>query len=360
MKFTKKVIIGSVVIVALGTAGYMSLNNSRERGIAVRMEKVETRNLVSTVTASGKIRARQSVDISSDVMGRVIELNVKEGEEVEEGQVLLRIDPEQLQAMLDRIEAALSQARRQESQQRSTLEQVDREWTRVDNIWKMDSALVSRSQWEDAETNLDLARSRHAAAKDGVSQAQASVDEARDQLSRTTIKAPISGRVTRLEIELGETAIVGMMNNPGSHLLTIGDLSGFEVVLRVDETDIPHISLGDSAGVRLDAFPNQEFPGVVTEIGNSAIQGSAGFGQASTVDFEVVIALKESPSELRPDLSATADIVTELRVSAVAIPIIALTVRDRSEVGGGSTSTAGGGGGLGRVVQRGAISGRGG
>jgi HlyD family secretion protein len=166
------------------------------------------------------------------------------------------------------------------------------------------------------------------AARFGVSQAEASLSEARETLRKTTIVSPMAGRVTRLNIDEGETAVVGTMNNPGSLLLTVADLSVMEASVKVDETDVPRITFGDSASLKIDAFPDQVFTGRVTRISNSAIQAAATGQAQQAVDFEVIITLDSPPAELRPDLSATADIVTDMRRGVPAVPIIAVTVRD--------------------------------
>ena len=314
-------------------AGVLTTLQSRNNGTQVRVEEVGRRDLEAIVTASGNIRARRTVDISSDVSGRIVELNVDEGDDVEEGQILLRIDQTQFQAAVAQSRAALSQREAQAAQQNASLIQATREYDRMQGLWTRDSTLVSRQQVDDAATQVEVSRALFTAAEHGVDQASATLTEAEDRLSKTTIRAPISGKVTRLNIELGETAIVGTMNNPGSLLLTVSDLSVIEAVMQVDETDVPDISVGDSAALELDAFPDTEFAGTVTEIGNSAIRppsSAAGTGQTPTIDFEVVITLEDPPVELRPDLSTTADIVTEIRDQALAIPIIALTIRDRS------------------------------
>jgi HlyD family secretion protein len=164
-----------------------------------------------------------------------------------------------------------------------------------------------------------------------VAQSEAAVVESEDLLSKTIFTAPMSGKVTRLNVEEGETVIIGTMNNPGSLVLTISDLSVIEVVVQVDETDVSLIALGDSAAIRIDAFRNRVFVGRVTEIGNSAINppGEQQAGQQAAIDFEVVLTLEQSDAPLRPDLSATADVVVESRTDALAVPIIAMTVRDR-------------------------------
>jgi len=331
MSGTRKILIGLAAVVVIGAAAVISLRQGRERGVTVRVEEVARRDLVATVTASGNIRPRRTVDISADVMGRIVELNVDEGEAVEQGQVLLRIDPTQYEAAVSRARASLSQARAQAAQQRANLDRSTRELDRIWAILARDSTLISRQQAEDAETQVEVSRALLEAAEFGVDQAEAGVTESEEQLAKTIILAPMSGKVTRLNVEVGETAVIGTMNNPGSLLLTVSDLSVVEAVMQVDETDVPEIAIGDSAVVELDAFPNRVFTGRVTEIGNSAIvppSQMAGTGQTAAIDFEVVITLDVPPAEIRPDLSASADIITETRVNALSIPIIALTIRE--------------------------------
>ncbi len=328
-----KVFMGTILVLILGSAAAVTAVRGRDRGVEVRLEEVASRDLVSTVTVSGNVRARRAVDISADVMGRIIDLNVDEGDDVSEGMTLLRIDPSQPEAAVSRAQAALSQAQAQVAQQRANLLRAEREHARMLALWNRDSTLVSPLQLEDTETNLEVASSLFQAAEHGVSQAQAALSEAQNQLSKTVIRAPISGKVTRLNVEAGETVVVGTMNNPGSLILTVSDLSILEAVMAVDETDVPLITLGDSAIVELDAFPGRRFTGRVTKIGNSSIvrPQTTGSGQTTAIDFEVVITLDDPGILLRPDLSATADIITAVRESAVSIPIISLTVRDPEE-----------------------------
>ncbi len=331
MRTSRKVLIGVIVLAVLAAAAALSTQGRRGRGVEVRVEEVTKRDLVATVTASGNVRARRKVDISSDISARVTSLLVEEGDDVEVGQTLLRLDPSQYRAALERSRATLSQAQAQVAQARANFTRAEREHTRMISLRGSDSLLVSRQEVENAETDLDVQRSLLEAAEYGVNQARAAVDEASDQLSKTIITAPISGRVTRLNVEQGETVIVGTMNNPGSLVLTVSDMSVMEVVLEVDETDVPEIALGDSALVELDAFPNLEFRGTVTEIGNSAIRPpseAASTGQTPTIDFEVIVTLADPPAELRPDLSATADVITDVRLQQLSIPIIALTIRE--------------------------------
>ena len=329
-----KLIIGLVITIVLGSTTVLAVTRGRQNGIEVRTEMIETRDLVQFVTASGNIRARRTVDISSDVSARVSQLLIEEGDDVVAGQTLLRLEPDQYQAAFSRAEAQLAQSQAQEGQQRANLTQATRDQDRLVQLRARDSILVSRQQLDDARTRVEVQTQLLEAARYGVSQAQAGVDEAEDRLSKTIFSAPMPGKVTRLNVEEGETVIIGTMNNPGSLVLTISDLSLIEVVVQVDETEVSMISLGDRASIRIDAFPDQEFSGQVTEIGNSAItppsqqQGN----QQAAIDFEVVLTLDETNVPLRPDLSATADIIVESRADAVSVPIIALTVRDAAEV----------------------------
>lgn len=333
MQTRTKVLIGIVVGVVFASAAALSVVKSRDRGVDVRMEEVARRDLVQIVTASGNIRARKAVELSSDISAKVSELLVDEGEDVQEGQVLMRLDPAQYQAGVSRAEAAVSQAKASQAQQEANSIRAKRDLDRLLALRQRDSLLVSTQQIDDARTTVEVADAQLRASQFGASQAQASLDEAEDRLSKTIIRAPMDGKVTRLNVEAGETVIIGTMNNPGSLILTISDLSVIEVVVQVDETDVPEVSLGDSATVRIDAFPDREFTGKVTEIGNSAIRppSQQTAGQQAAIDFEVVITLDPTDVDLRPDLSATADIVTEIRDDALSVPIIALTVREKSD-----------------------------
>lgn len=343
MRTRNKVIIGAGAAVVLTAAAYFSLQGGGQGGVGVRMEVVEKRDLTATVTASGNVRARRKVDISSDISARVTALLTDEGEEVEEGQVLIRLDPTRYQAAVDRSMATLKQTEAQVAQVRANHLRAEREARRRMSLWQTDSLLVSRQEVENAESDLEVQASLLESAEFGVGQARAALDEAKDQLAKTIIRAPMSGRVTRLNVEEGETVIVGTMNNPGSLVLTVSDLSIMEVVLEVDETDVPDISIGDSAMVELDAFPDLEFGGEVAEIGNSAIRPpsqAAGTGQTPTIDFEVVVTLRSPPAELRPDLSATAQVVVESREDQLSIPIIALTLREEEWIEEAAADTA--------------------
>jgi HlyD family secretion protein len=339
-----KIAIGIGLVVLLGGAAGMSIRAGRNHVTEVKIQSVGRKDLTAVVTASGWIRPHRKVDVQSDVMGRIVELRVQEGDRVTKGQVLLRIDPTQLEAGVARAKAGVSQALAQAAQAKAATIQAQRAYERAQQIATQNANLMSQQQIEDAQTTARTQAEMSRAADYNVEVARAALHEAEDQLSKTVIRAPMDGVVTRLNVDEGETAIVGMMNNPGSLLLTVSDLSDMEAVIKVDETDVPQIQLGDTATVSIDAFPKQTFSGRVTEISHSAIispenTSSTGATQQA-VDFEVVVKLDDPPKTLRPDLSATADVVTATRKDALAIPIIALTVRERGNVKALPTETA--------------------
>jgi HlyD family secretion protein len=321
-------VIGSVVI--LSTIAASKRSNA---GTGVRVEAVAARDLTATVNASGWIRPHRRVDVQSDIIGRIIALNVKEGASVTRGQVLLRIDPTQYEAAVARAEAGVRESMARESQTRANVLQAERAYERLRQLAQSDQNLVSRQQVEEAETQFAVQRELLTAAGFGVAQARSALDEARDRLSKTVIRAPMDGVITRLNVEEGSTAIVGTTNNPGSILLTVADLSAMEAVVRVDETDLPELHIGDSASISIDAFPRQKFTGRVTEIGYSSVRSP--LQQAATpqggqaIDYEIVITLDNPPATLRSDLSVSAEVVTAQRQQVLSIPIIALTVREK-------------------------------
>lgn len=337
MKKRTKIILGISSFVVIGVIGAGTANSRRNNGVEVKLEPVKKRDLVAMVSASGWIRPHRKVDVQADIMGRIVELNVREGDVVRKGQVLMRIDPTQYEATVARARAAVSEALARESQARASLIQAERAYERAKALSASSQELISRQALEDAETQFAVQKELLKAAQYNVQQARAGLNEAQDRLNKTVIRAPMDGVVTRLEVEEGETAIVGTMNNPGSLLLTVADLAVMEAVIRVDETDVPELALGDSATVEIDAFPRQKFTGRVTEISHSSTrnpeqvtqQGGAG---TQSVDYEIVIQLDDPPKTLRSDLSAVAEVVTARQPGALAIPIIALTVRERGNV----------------------------
>jgi len=331
MSRKKKWFIGAGIVVGLAALGIGLASARGDDVVSVRSEKVQRRDLVARVSATGHIEPKTSVDISADVSGRIVELTVEEGDDVEEGQLLLVIDDERFQAALQRAEASLADARARAAQARGEAEQARRDFERIRDLKERLPEMVTESEFETSRTQSEVRAALLESAEHGVDIARAGVKEAQDQLAKTVIRAPMSGRVTRLNVERGETAVVGTMNNPGSLLLTVSDLSVMEAVIEVDETDVPEISVGDSVVVRIDAFGEREFAGRVTTIGNSSLTPRSQLSSDQAIDFEVRVTLDDVDVDLRTDLSATADVITDVRKDALSIPIIALTLMDPDE-----------------------------
>jgi len=336
MSKRNKVLLGGGGAVLLIILVMVSASAKREKGIEVRFEQVGRRDLVAAVTASGKIQPKKKVDISADITGRITRIGVREGDFVQKGQFLLQIDPTIYQANMQRAQAAMSSAEAGAVQARATRDQSQRALTRTKELREQNPNLISQEQLEQAQTAFEIADANLTASQHLTEQARAGLQEARDQLAKTHLVAPMPGRVTRLAVEEGEVAVPGTFSRETGLLLTISDLSVIQTKVQVDETDVVRLHLGDSVEVTIDAFPDTTFVGRVTKVSNSAILTAAsavgGAQSDRAVDYEVEITLVNPPSEVRPDLSATARIVTDTRKQALAIPIIALTVRENTPV----------------------------
>ena len=335
MSKRNKVLLGGGGVVLLVVLVMVSTSAKRDKGIEVRFEQVGRRDLVAAVTASGKIQPKKKVDVSADITGRITRIAVREGDLVQKGQFLLQIDPTIYQANMQRATAMMSSAEASAVQARANRDQSQRSLQRTKELREQNPNLVSQEQLEQAQTAFDIAEANFTAASHGVEQARAGLQEARDQLAKTHLTAPMSGRVTRLAVEEGEVAVPGTFSRETGLLLTVSDLSVIQTTVNVDETDVVRVNIGDSVEVTIDAFPDTTFVGRVTKVSNSAILTAASQvgGQSDrAVDYEVEITLSNPPAEVRPDLSATARIVTDTRKQALAIPIIALTVRENTPV----------------------------
>jgi HlyD family secretion protein len=327
----KFLFIGAGVVVVIGLVA-LSAAKRRQPTVEVRLEKVAKRDLVSIVTASGKVQPKKKVDVSSDITGRIVSLPVQEGDLVQRGQVVLRIDPTQYEAGVERAQAMLASAQAAATQARASKDQAERAYVRARDIRAQNAQLMSQEALEQAQTQSQIAVANLEAAQHQVDVSAAALREAQDALRKTTIVAPMSGKITRLAVEEGEVAVPGTFSRETGLLMTISDLSVIEVKVQVDETDVIRLHLGDSTEVSIDAYQDTTFAGRVTEIKNSAVLTSTSSlgsgGQEQAVDYEVVVTLDRPPRDVRPDLSATARIVTATRSRVLAVPIIALTVRE--------------------------------
>jgi HlyD family secretion protein len=329
--------IGIVAIVGIGSTLAMSAAKRGNKATEVRIEAVQKRDLVASVTASGQVRPQTKVDVASDVSGKIIRLAVKEGQMVKAGDFLLQIDQEQPKAAVERAEAAVASMRAQLAQSQANLEQAQRSYDRSAQMKKSNPTLIADEQIETLRTAVDVNKAVVEAQRHSVDQATAGLNDAKSALSKTVLYAPMSGRVTRLIVEQGETAVPGTFNKDAATLLTISDMSVLETRVKVDETDVARIRLGDSAQVQIDAFPDTTFVGKVTKISNSSVVRAAATADQA-VDYEVTIQLLNAPSETRPDFSATAKVITDKRSLSLSVPIIALTVRENEALTKGDTA----------------------
>jgi HlyD family secretion protein len=334
MKKRTKWILGGIAVIVVGSIAASSIANRGGKATEVKVVTVDKRDLVASVTASGQVQPRTKVDVASDISGRIVRLSVKEGQIVKKGQFLLEIDPEQYVAAVQQAEAGLSSARAQAAQARANLLQSKRNYDRQVEIKKTNPQLISDADLETLKTQLEVNEALNEAATHSVEQSTASLRTARSNLSKTTILAPMAGRITRLAVEQGETAVPGTFNKDAALLLTISDMSVLETKVKVDETDVARISVGDSAVVQVDAFPDTTFLGRVIEIAHSSVRAAAAASQDQSIDYEVTIQLINPPADTRPDFSATAKIVTDTRTQVLSVPIIALTVRENEELSG--------------------------
>jgi HlyD family secretion protein len=263
---------------------------------------------------------------------------------VAKDQFLLEIDAQQAEAARDRAIAALESAKASEIQARANMVNSERSYKRSADIKQKNPELVSDEQLDQLKTAAEVAKAVHEASTHQVGQAEASLKDARQALGKTKLYAPMAGRITRLNVEQGETAIMGTLNKDAATLLTISDMSVLETRVKVDETDVARIHIGDPAEVQIDAFPDTLFAGKVVKISNSSVRAAASAGTDQAVDYEVTIQLINAPAETRPDFSATAKVVTAQRKGVLSVPIIALTVRENEAIPAGDTAQ-----GLGRA-----------
>ncbi len=331
-KNTKRLLIFWVVILIIGLIIVLNLSSQREKSIKVTAEKVKRHDLTAVISASGEIKPKKNVNISAHVPGRIVKIGVKEGQEVKAGDFLLKLDSTQYEANADRDRAMIQSYRSELIKAEATLKKSQSDYDRQKKLY--DNQLVSKDQLEQAKAQLDIAQATYRSFTYQIDQGQASLKSTLDNLGKTAYASPIDGIITSLRVEEGEVAMIGTMNNPGTVLMTIADLSVMEVEVEVDETDVVGVQMDQEANIRVDAFPNQVFKGKVTEIGSSALQKlTAGASTQESKDFKVVITLDNPSKLIKPGLSASADIITAEKKNVLAVPISALVVREKKAEG---------------------------
>ena len=337
----KNVLIAlGVVLVAAAVVG-ANLYFKREKGLAVTTEAIRTRDLDAVVSASGKVQPKRLVKISAETSGRVVNLAVNEGDRIRKGQFLLQIDPKSLSSRVESGNASLRAAEESLEQMRQAIEtarvqvrQAQQTLARQRDLWAQQ--LTTREALERAENDVRSAESavqerekQMKPQESRIAQERAALDSARYDLSKVRIESTIDGIVTRRNVQEGETAVIGTMNNAGTVLLELADMSVIQAEVEVDETNIPNVQLGQPAKITIDAIPDRSFKGHVAEIGNSPIQqtGAAATGTQAT-NFLVKVMIDEPIPEVRPGFTCTADITTATRKAVVSVPIPAVAVRE--------------------------------
>ncbi len=361
----KKILIIGGIILFLAVVVIVTVVKSKQGDVTVQTGKVDRSSISSVVTASGEIKPKTFVNVGANAMGRLVSLPVKEGDHVKKGQLVAQLEDIQPAADVNAgraaLDAAQSDSAAADAAQRTALADLDRaqadyeqknfDWQRGQSLYKdqlipkqdYDSRKAafeaSASNLQQAKIRIIQTKAQAESAQRHIKQNAAALTHASDVLAKTTYVAPYDGIVTNLPVRQGEMVVMGIQNSPGSTIMTISDMSIVTAEVKVDETDIVNVKLGQPAEVTIDALPKQKFKGTVTEIGDNAILRSSGVstsqsttGSQEARDFKVVITLTNPPDSLRPGLSTTAKITTATRDDAVTIPIQALTIRQRGDL----------------------------
>jgi HlyD family secretion protein len=297
--------------------------SKREKPIPVTTEKAVRRTIMQTVSATGKVQPEIEVKISPEVAGEIIELPVQDGMQVKKGQLLVRIKPDSYKALLEQQEAAISAAKATNLQQKATMLKAEQDLKRADDMFAKKT--ISIQELNASQAAADVAKNTYESSLHEIERAQAASSQARDQLEKTTIYSPLDGTVTLLNSKLGER-LVATGQFAGTEVMRVADLTRMQAVVDVNENDIPNVKVGDKANVKIDAYGDRKFKGTVAQIGNTGKTTGAGT-QEEVTNFEVKINLDREDLVLRPGLSCTADIETNVVKDAVAVPMQAVTIR---------------------------------
>jgi HlyD family secretion protein len=341
MTLRKKLLIGGGVLLVIAAVVYANFRFNRTPGKPINVETLKTRDLEATVSASGKIQAKRTVNIGADTIGRITKLAVEEGDRVKQGQFLMQVDPRNQEAVASRGRASLAEAQSSLEQQRSAivsareaLSLARENLRRQKDLWAQQ--LTTREALDQADNTVklresDLRNQEQALTtqEHRITQARAGVKSAEIDLSKVRIESPLDGIVVRRNVEEGEMVVVGTMNTVGSQLLVVADMSVIDAEVEVDETDIPSVKLGQTAKITIDALPGKTFTGKVTEIGNSPIQDTttATSSQQAT-NFKVKVTVDGQIPEVRPGFTCSAEITTAKRQKVLTVPIQAMAVRE--------------------------------
>jgi len=321
-------IVLAVVLVGVLVAANMARQKGT-KGVGVQIARVRVEDITSRVRAPGKIEPRTQVKISADVMGKIVRLNVKEGDPVKRGQLMLQLDDTQYRTTLRQAQAALSSARARNKEAQNALKVSNSTFERQKALYEQ--KLLSPAEWDQATQSHEAAQSMALTAAQEISRSEAAVAAAADNLRKTRFEAPIDGVVSALNVEAGEIVIMGTMNNPGTQILSVSDMSRMLVRADVDETDVVDIVLGQKAKITVDAMPDTSFAGTVVEIGNTAKRSQTAAVEGQT-NFEVKVVFDQTVPEVRPGMTADVDVETATHAKTMGVPIQAVVVRTEREL----------------------------
>jgi HlyD family secretion protein len=319
----KLYIIIAIIVVIAGFVTAAVAQKKREKPIPVTTEKAFRKTITQLVTATGKIQPEVEVKIAPEVSGEIIELPVREGQIVHRGDLLLRIRPDSYRAQVESQEAALSGAKAASVQHRAELAKAEQDYKRIQNLY--DQHLVSESDRNAAQTQFDIAKAALQTSLFDIQRSEGALKQINDALSKTVIQSPSDGSISSLPARLGER-VVGTSQFAGTEVMRIADLSNMEAQVNVNENDVVNVKVGDTARISVDAYPDRKIAGVVREIASTATTNNAGT-QEEVTNFVVKIRVTDRSVQLRPGMSATADIETSTVQNAVAVPIQSVTVR---------------------------------
>jgi len=318
----RQIIYGAVGFFVLWLIVSIALSK-REKPIPVTTEKAVRKTIVQTVSATGKVQPETEVKISPEVAGEIIELPVTDGLNVKKGDLLVRIKPDSYRALLEQQEAAISTAKATNLQQKATMVRTEQDLKRADEMFAKKT--ISIQEYNAAQAAADVAKNTYESSLHEIERAQAASSQARDQFEKTTIYSPLDGTVTLLNSKLGER-LVATGQFAGTEVMRVADLLKMQAVIDVNENDVPNVKVGDKASVKIDAYGGRKFKGTVAQIGNTGKTTGSGT-QEEVTNFEVKINLDREEVRLRPGLSCTADIETNIVKDAVAVPMQAVTIR---------------------------------
>ena len=325
----KGIWIGLGVIVVVALVGLSIAKNAKGKVESVQLAKVRREDVTSRVRAPGKIEPKTQVKVSADIPGKVTVLNIKEGDAVRRGALLLQIDDTQYRSGWKQATAALASGKARVREAESAMRTSDSNWQRQQSLFEQ--KLLSQAEYDAASNAHEGARVALATSQEEVARAQAAVDGAADNLKKCRFIAPFDGVVSALNVEKGEIVVTGTMNNAGTQIMVVSDLSRMLVRAEVDETDVVDMKVGQKAKISVDAFPDTSFVGTVTEIGNTAKRSAISSVDGQT-NFEVKVVFDNNVPDVRPGMTADVDIETGTHAKTLAVPIQAVIIRTQSQL----------------------------